>query len=182
MRNALVAGSALIAVLAVFAGIKWLPRGKAADSDALCWGALSPAQAKPLLSNGKPATATESAADAHEATCDVRTGDDVRDIQFVLTLHDGMQGSVTPPDGIKRLSGSRAGWATQAEGRIRLTHPCAYALHRDGTGEVDLILTTTIQVRKHYNWKSTTLVPRVSQVLRDAAEGIERHHKCGSMK
>ncbi|MFR9795355.1 hypothetical protein ACL02U_05505 [Streptomyces sp. MS06] len=140
----------------------------------------TPAQVKPLLATENPATATESAADAQEARCEVRTGDDDRDIQFVLTLRDGMQGSVTPPKGAERVPGSRAGWATQAEARVRLADLCAYALHRDGTGQVDLILTTTIRVRKHYHWKSAVLVPRVGQVLTDAAEGIERHYKCGT--
>ncbi|MEU5538509.1 hypothetical protein [Streptomyces sp. NPDC020362] len=168
----------VITVLAVCAGIKWWPRDKVTDPDALCWGALSPARAKPLLSTGKPATATATATDEHDATCDVRTGAADQDIQFVLTLTDGKQGSLAPPQGAKRLSGTRAGWVTQAEGRIGLADACAYPLRPDGTGRVDLILNTTITVRRHFDWKSAVMVPRVRQVLTEAAEGIERHYKC----
>ncbi|WP_406174094.1 hypothetical protein [Streptomyces sp. NBC_00996] len=173
----------VLAIVAAFSVIKIWPRaneGGGTAKDALCWGALSRAQTKPLLSTDRPVTATETAPDVAEATCDVRTGDHLKDIQFVLWLRDGTVGSVTPPEGIERLKGNRTGWATQAQGRIRLSDSCADALHRTTSSHVDLLLSTTTQVRKHYDWKSAVLVPRVSQVLTEAAEGIERHYKCGS--
>ncbi|PZH15843.1 hypothetical protein C1I97_07515 [Streptomyces sp. NTH33] len=181
MRGGLVGATAVLAVTATLAGIKLRgPQEKTADPDAMCWGALSRAQAKPLLSTERPVTATETAPDEREATCDVRTGDKDQDIQFVLSLQDGALDNVTPPEGVKRLTGSRAGWVTQARGQIRLSDSCAYALNRTTASRVDLVLATTIQVRKHYHWKSEVLVPRISQVLTEAAEKIERKYKCAS--
>ncbi|CAL2070533.1 MULTISPECIES: hypothetical protein [Streptomyces] len=180
LRNVLIAAVVLIAVLVVCAGIEWWPRDKGTDPEALCWGALSPAQAKPLLSTGKPATATETPTAANDAKCDVKTGPALQDTQFVMTLADGMPDSLTPPQGAQPLTGARTGWVTQAEARIGLADACAYKLRPDGGGQVYLILNTTIEVRKHFDWKSAVLVPRISRVLTEAAEGIERHYKCGT--
>ncbi|MFJ9821457.1 hypothetical protein ACIRU3_40665 [Streptomyces sp. NPDC101151] len=180
VRKALFGAAAALAVLVVVTAIKLWPRDETTDSNAMCWGALSRAQARPLLVTEEPVSATETGAQEQEAMCDVRSGKDVADIQFQLSLRDGTANSVTPPRGTERLTGSRAGWVTQAGGRLRLSASCVDALHRTTASRVDLLLLTTIQVRKHYGWKSSALVPRVRQVLTEAARGMERHYKCAS--